>query len=217
MEADFLQRESQYVAASSRTEFDVAARSVRVALQFVEMNMERHTRDEAMADNAAWITSQLGSDAKIVLWAHNFHVSTKSFSMGGDLRDVFGDDMVVIGFSHTQGDFTAVTQSGSAFAGLTTHRLDARRDLSYEHYFSSSGLPRFLLDLKAPNLVSGDGAWMAGPRESRSIGCCYDPGRPSSYWSSERLPDLYDVVIHIETTRATTLLPSTLPSHFSGN
>jgi erythromycin esterase-like protein len=125
--------------------------------------------------------------------------------------------MLVIGLSHTQGNFTAVTQSGSSFTSLTAHALGARRDLSYEHYFSSSGMPRFMLDLRVPNLVSGDGGWLAGPRESRAIGCCYDPGRPSTYWSSERLSDLYDVLIHIETTRATTLLPSTLPTDFSGN
>lgn len=217
LEADFLQRESEYVTASSQTAFDIAARSLRVALQLVEIWVGRHSRDQVMADNAAWITSQLGSDGKIVLWAHNFHVSTNPVAMGADLRRVFGDDMVVIGFSHTEGDFTAATQSGSASTGLAVHSLRSRRDLSYEHYFSSAGMPSFILDLRAPDLVSGDRAWLAGPREARGIGCCYDPGMPSRYWSSQRLPELYDAIIHIERTRATTVLPATLPTDFSGN
>ena len=78
-------------------------------------------------------------------------------------------------------------------------------------------MPSFILDLRAPDLVSGDRAWLAGPREARGIGCCYDPGMPSRYWSSQRLPELYDAIIHFERTRATTVLPATPPTAFPGN
>jgi hypothetical protein len=33
----------------------------------------------------------------------------------------------------------------------------------------------------------------------------------------QSLPEVYDVIIHIETTRATTLLPAEFPTTFSGS
>jgi hypothetical protein len=37
------------------------------------------------------------------------------------------------------------------------------------------------------------------------------------FWTPQSLPEVYDVIIHIETTRATTLLPAEFPTTFSGS
>ena len=101
--------------------------------------------------------------------------------------------------------------------GLATHALDTPRDVSYESHFSSVGSPRFMLDLRGRNYTSGDDAWLAVPRPTRSIGCCYDPSGTGNYWFSQNLSELYDVLIHFETTRATTILTAKYPTTFAGN
>src|SRR5439155_20983050 len=65
-------------------------------------------RDQAMAANVKWILEQEGPESKIMLWAHNGHVSTAPLgdgeSMGAILRKTYGEKMVVCGFSFDQGD-----------------------------------------------------------------------------------------------------------------
>ena len=41
-------------------------------------NAEKNYRDEYMAKNTGWLHNYF-NDAKIVLWAHNFHVSEATF------------------------------------------------------------------------------------------------------------------------------------------
>ncbi len=78
----------------------------------MQMHGNQVTRDASMAANVKWILDQ-NPKAKIVLWAHNGHVGTSDWSMGGHLRKMFGDQMVIFGFSFNQGGFQAIRQNGS--------------------------------------------------------------------------------------------------------
>ena len=86
--------------------------NARVVLQCMQMRANQVSRDASMAANVKWILDQ-SPKAKIVLWAHNFHVGTSAGSMGSELRKMYGDQMVVFGFSFNQGGFQAVQQGGS--------------------------------------------------------------------------------------------------------
>ena len=59
-------------------------------------------RDRAMADNVRWLVEEQFPGEKIVLWAHNGHVSTAPQSgeknQGMHLRDRYGDKIGHIGF-----------------------------------------------------------------------------------------------------------------------
>jgi erythromycin esterase len=204
----------EYEAASDSRAFALALRSLRVAEQYHLMITGEQSRDQSMAENTVWLAEQLGPDSRLVLWAHNFHVSTLPGAQGSWLRETFGEDMVIVGFSHETGLFTAVRQQGSTFVGLQELTLDAVRSLSYEHYFSTVQAPRFLLDLRDRDLGSEATAWLAGPRGFRSIGCCFDPFQPGRYWATYRLPDALDAVIHFRETRPTVVLPFRYPEVF---
>jgi erythromycin esterase len=207
-------RRDAYIAASSENDFELAARSARVVQQYEELHSGRQSRDVSMAENAIWLLDRLGPDAKIVHWAHNFHVSDQPSAMGSRLRAQYGEDLVIVGFTHSSGNFTAVAQSGQSFMGLATHALDQNMRESYEAHFASVGLPRFMLDLRGRDYRTGSEAWMLSPRGTRAIGCCYDGARPFQYWVPSSLPTLFDVIIHIEHTRPTTVLAAEWPESF---
>ena len=90
-------------------------------------NVQKNYRDEYMAKNTGWLHNYF-NEAKIVLWAHNYHVSDYPgagySSMGHYLKTDFPDDYTTVGFLFSQGFFTAVTQSGDQFKGLNTQSLD---------------------------------------------------------------------------------------------
>ena len=208
-------RQARYTAASSPSEWAKALQSARVALQYEEMVSKRSTRDAAMAENTAWLLDQLGPDGKIVLWAHNGHVRTTAGSMGQPLRQKYGASMVVVGFTFAQGTFTAITQSGDRFEGLATHAAGAIVSGSYEDYFAATKSPRFILDMRNRDLSAPSASWLSGPRAMRTIGCCYDPSAPDSYWDrTVRLPSAYDLVIYIETSTPTQVLRFRYPATF---
>ena len=209
-----LEHRAEYEAASSPGEFDTALQSVRVATQYHLMINGDQSRDQSMAENTVWLTDQLGPDSKWVLWAHNFHVSSQPGAQGSFLRSAFGDDMVIFGFSHAEGDFTAVTQSGSSFVGLSAHTLDSPRSSSYELYLGAADAPRFMLDLRDLDTSLTGSTWLSASRQWRTIGCCYEPSAPGRYWADVPLRDWFDVVIHFDQTGRTTLLPFQFPTSF---
>jgi erythromycin esterase len=209
-----LEHRDVYEAASDPRAFAVALQSIKVAIQYHESVEGTQSRDESMAENTVWLSDFLGSDSKLVLWAHNYHVSTQEGAMGRWLRQTFGEDMVVVGFTHAEGQFTAVTQSGSSFVGRTVHTLDPVLNLSYEHHLASAGAPQYFLDLRPRVEASDSTSWLAGPRNTRGIGCCFDPAAPSRYWGIRSLPALYDVIVHFDRTTATQVLPYEPPGVF---
>lgn len=211
---DLLANQAAYEAASSAQAFARALQSLRVSVQFDLMVSGEQLRDESMAENTIWLADHLGPDAKIVLWAHNFHVSTIPGAQGSFMRTAFGDDMVIIAFTHEEGTFTAVRQSGSSYLGLQSHVLDRVRAFSYEHYLGSVDMPHYVVDMRGLDLSPSAASWLAGPRSSRHIGCCYDRGRPGSYWNGYQLPQIYDVLIHFRSTRGTTVLSTSPPPEF---
>ena len=47
----------------------------------------------------------------MVLWAHNYHVSNQRYAQGSYLKETFGDDLVVLAFTHGRGSFTAFSRN----------------------------------------------------------------------------------------------------------
>jgi len=204
-------------AASSAEAFALALQSARLVQQFEDHAAQRvpGARDLYMAENTEWLLEQAAPGTKAVLWAHNFHVSDTPGAMGSHLRTSHGSDMVVMGFAFDRGSFTAVTiDQGGSFSGLTSHSVGAAPDDSYEFFLRATGEPQFLLDMRGVELGTSATSWLAGPRRFRSIGCCYAPSDPSRHFRSERLPGQFDVVIFMERSNPTVILPFVPPDEF---
>jgi erythromycin esterase len=221
-------QQAAYEARSSPTAFAVALHCARVIQQAERMAAAARAddplppdwfkaRDEAMAENVAWLLDQAGPDAKIVLWAHNAHVQTADWEyrgvgyvpMGTHLRQRYGDGLVVFGFAFYDGAFNAYDfdTATNTYAGLTAHQVSPLAPNSVELHFHSAGSPRFFLDLREVARGSPESGWLLKPHWLRSIGPAYDPkSDPERDACVVVLPEAFDVLIYFDQTTPSILL-----------
>jgi erythromycin esterase-like protein len=166
-------------------------------------------RDQHMADTLDALITHLetqGKEAKIVVWAHNSHVGdarATSMGQGGEvnigqlMRERYGDDVRLIGFSTYTGTVSAADNWGEP------HEVKQVRPglpESYELLFHQVGEPEFLLPLRDNPSVH---TLLNKPRLQRAIGVIYRPQteRWSHYFDVD-LPRQFDAIIHIDETTA---------------
>ncbi|AGC43114.1 erythromycin esterase [Myxococcus stipitatus DSM 14675] len=146
----------------SEKELAVMARHARVLAQWAtqttpqvsEVSFMNH-RDRAMAENARWVLEQEGADARMVLWAHNGHVSTAKLtdfvSMGQHLREVLGDALYSFGFAFNQGTLRAVHESilvARKPRVYTAHAVPPAEVGAVDGTLARAQVPLFALDLR---------------------------------------------------------------------
>jgi len=163
-------------------------------------------RDEHMTGTIVSLLTHLnGGRTKLVVWAHNSHLGDAratemsergEWNVGQLIREKFGDDAFLIGFTTHHGTVTAANDWDEP-----AERKPVRPALpdSYEELFHDTGVPQFWLDLR-------DAATRQTVRQGlleRAIGVIYRPDteRWSHYFHS-RLTDQFDAIIHLDETRA---------------
>jgi len=163
-----------------------------------------NVRDEHMAETLAWL-QRIRPEAKIVVWAHNSHLGDARATemaargernVGQLMRERFGEDVFLIGFTSHSGEVTAASRWE-----VPAERKIVRPALqgSYEALFHETGIPVFLLPLHDNDVTRV----FAKPFLERAIGVIYRPvtGRLCHYFYS-RMPEQFDAVIHIDRTMA---------------
>jgi erythromycin esterase-like protein len=143
---------------------------------------------------------------KVVLWAHNSHLGDAratdmgqagEFNVGQLVRQRYGRDAVLIGFSTYRGTVTAASSWGGP---AERKRVRPALPDSYESLFHDVGMDRFMIDLRDGSRVSSG---LRQPMLERAIGVIYLPEteRVSHYFHA-RLSDQFDAVLHFDETRA---------------
>ena len=154
---------------------------------------------------------------KIVVWAHNSHLGdARATEMGtrGELnvgqliRQKYGSDAVLVGFTTYTGTVTAATDWDDP--GEQKRVRPALPD-SYELGFHDLGIPRFFLQLGD---TAARTALLAKPRLERAIGVIYRPEteRVSHYFRAD-LRRQFDAIFHFDETRALEPLEKPEPWH----
>jgi erythromycin esterase-like protein len=160
-------------------------------------------RDSHMAETLAALVEHLersrGAPAKAVVWEHNSHLGDAratelgqagEHNVGQLVRRQAGDGALLVGQTTFAGTVTAASDWGGP-----AERKRVRRGLtgSWEELFHQMGLRRFLLDT----------AGVEGRRLERAIGVIYRPEteRVSHYFHA-RLAEQFDMVLHLDETRA---------------
>lgn len=168
LRAELQDRRADYVARSSAADWDVAEHAVVVLLQRArELRAGDHgprVRDRHMAENVRWLVEHGEPGGKLVVWAHDGHVSFSwswQYSMGMRLREIYGRDYLVIGFHFNQGSFQAIDRvatGGAASNLLAEFHVGPARD-GYLEAVLGRAAPRFLVDLRT---APGDAAdWLS--------------------------------------------------------
>jgi erythromycin esterase-like protein len=184
-------------------------------------------RDEFMAQNVAWLSKNSGKDAKLVLWAHNGHVTFNPAMslgwkpMGARLKDRFGSNYKVFGFSFYTGDFYAQLLDSSdpartlaaAVLGLAANPSINRAPLpvpdSYETVFHATGIEMFILGTDTQDDLSSGAKWLQGPHRLYLVPQNLPPFKiPPPDWISydSRIVQDFDAVIYIDQTHPSTPL-----------
>lgn len=164
-------------------------------------------RDASMAANVKWILDQ-SPGAKIVLWAHNFHVMTgpamrigagTADSMGAALRKMYADKLVTFGFAFNQGSFRA----GSMNRSVQTFTVGPASAGSLDATLAASGIPLFALDLRAAPKIGPVAEWFGVKHPTRNIFGGFSEDAPGSNMFEQVVTERYDSLFFVDKTTAT--------------
>jgi erythromycin esterase-like protein len=143
---------------------------------------------------------------KIVVWAHNSHLGDARATQMGErgehnvgqfVRQRYGPDAVLVGFTTYTGTVTAAADWG---ADAERKRVRPALRGSYEALFHDIGVPRFLLRMLDDIDLAEE---LARPRLERAIGVIYRPeSERASHYFYARLTHQFDAVLHFDETRA---------------
>ncbi len=188
-------------------------------------------RDQHMAGTLNALVEHLdrrSGDTKVVVWEHNSHVGdARATAMGarGELnvgqlvRQHYGDEAVLIGFTTFDGRVTAASDWG---APAERKHVRPARPGSHEAMLHAAGLAQYWVataDASVHDVLSQ-------PRLERAIGVIYRPETElQSHYFEAHLSQQFDAVLHMDRTRALEPLertplwdrgepPETFPSGF---
>src|SRR5438046_9087723 len=160
-----------------------------------------------MVETSANLLAHLNGSrqSKAIVWADNSHLGDAratemshygEVNVGQLVRERFGEDAMLIGFTTHHGTVTAASDWGAP-----AQRKNVRPALrgSYEELFHETGLPRFWIDLRG----AGQIGVLQQRRIERAIGVIYRPqSERLSHYFHARLPEQFDAIIHINETSA---------------
>lgn len=153
----------------------------------------------------AWTTRRSGY-ARAVVWAHNSHLGDAratqmsdwgELNLGQLARERHADGVVLIGFTTHTGTVTAAAEWDAPAKRV---RVNPSLPGSYERLFHDTGRERFVLRRSAMRDAVPAGL-------ERAIGVIYKPETErASHYFTARMPEQFDVIVHIDTTSALTPL-----------
>ncbi|TFZ04881.1 erythromycin esterase family protein [Ramlibacter rhizophilus] len=190
------------------------ARLVRNAEEYYRSMFHRkvsswNLRDQHMMETLEALDAHLKDDGpppRMVVWAHNSHLGDASatemgergeWNVGQLARERWGQQAMLVGFS----TYTGTVAAASAWdAPVERKRVREGLPGSCEELFHETAEPNFWLPLREnPELQ----ALLAAPRLQRAIGVIYMPQTERiSHYFETRLPQQFDVMAHLDRTRA---------------
>ena len=176
---------------------------------FFEDVSSRSLRDSHMVETLDALVAHLnrgGGQAKVVVWAHNSHLGDArvtemgqrgELNVGQLVREKYGREAVLIGFTTHHGTVTAASDWGGA---AERKRVRPALPGSYETLFHSVLAAPFLLTWQTNEAL---GNALRDSRLEWAIGVIYRPetDRMSHYFQA-LLADQLDAVLHFDETRA---------------
>jgi erythromycin esterase len=193
-------RRPEYVARTDSIAWAFARQHARI----LDQNMVQ-ARDSVMAENVRWILDHEGPEAKMVIWAHNAHISTGPGSMGAHLRRALGSDMVVFGFAFNQGSFQAIEMPMPSRGGLRTFTVPPAPEGSLDGMLAAAGLRLAAIDLRKLPTDGPVAEWWSVPHVTRFIGSGYsrefdDINGAFGFWAPWIVNQLFDALLFVEST-----------------
>jgi erythromycin esterase len=203
---------------TSPGEFADALNHVRVIAQFIDASIVPPAstgpmRDYYMAENIERLLDEEPAGTRVVVWAHNFHISSGEHGensapyrrMGWYLRQAFGDAYYALGFTFNRGRFQARNNDPEARVKdvgmpLTSFTVGPAPEGFLEWYLAGTGIKNLIVDLRAASKNRAAGAWVATPQQMRYIGATYSVRNESFLHIPVELAKEYDGLVFFDTT-----------------
>jgi erythromycin esterase len=192
-------REAELVAQTSQVAFQDALQDARVVVQS-QFAFGPH-RDDALAQNALWIREHRGSTRRVIIWAHNEHVSRTSSEwageqpMGATLSAALGPEYFAVATLTGIGTFQqwAYDTNSQAWFSVKT-RFTAIQPHSYESYFHQSTVAAYFFSLHGaqPSWIMTPARYNAGTTNQNNRN-----------FVTGALPAKFDAAIYIDQTTPT--------------
>ncbi len=194
--------------------YELAIISCRMIYQYLDGMLtsyhrtgEMGKRDQYMAENINYLISRMPRDTKIIVWAHNAHISVDESwkNLGWWLRHWYGDLYYTFGLTYTRGTFQARYYKNDEIGPLS--EFDAGEPLEdfWEYDLQQIRKGNYFMDLREIK-AKGDSAreWACSQiKRIRAIGSGFNPDNPfpdDCIYDSYVLGDMYDGIFHIEKT-----------------
>jgi len=159
-----------------------------------------------MAENVAALLELSGADAKMVLWAHNAHVSRVEVDfdvspMGSYLNAKLGPDLVVFGFAFNQGSFQAIDADARKGRRIVPFTVQPAPDGSLDATLAHVGQPSLALDLRRASAEGPVAEWLDAGLRTRFIGAAFSDTGTTSL--TRLFPkQSYDALLFVDKTTA---------------
>lgn len=150
-------------------------------------------RDLAMSQNVNRILQEAGPESRMVIWAHNAHISNGSGWMGSYLKQTWGDQAYLLGFEFDHGSFT------SRMATVHTYSVGPATPDFYAHALNQLDQPLLYLDFQTLLQTPVLRAWLEAPQSSHDFQEIHAIYRLNPDWYTLRTSwlQLYDGLIFI--------------------
>ncbi len=166
-------------------------------VSFVGINATGNDRDRRMAENVRAALDAGGSGGRLIVWAHNAHVSCEPGWMGSYLRESLGSSMYVVGFEFSEGSFRSRN-----VRRRRVHAVPPAADGYYAHALARLAPPIAFLDFAAALREPALAEWLTTARRSHHIDEMFYISQFAERWHTqlEPWPRLYDGVLFVRST-----------------
>jgi erythromycin esterase len=190
-------------AAEWRDARHAAATVVAACAMRVEANGFGY-RDRMMARNVEWLADEVHGGQKIVLSAHNEHVSAANsgdLAMGGWLRRRFGKQYYSVGTFFRRGEVWATGLEDGRSRGAGAWSVAPSPEGTGDAVLNGAG-SLYFLDVRSVPRGGALGAWLAAPHRFNRAGGVIMLGGPGASMVPEVVTESYDGVVFVEESHA---------------
>lgn len=165
-------------------------------------------RDLYMANNTLWSSDLFGENTKVVLWAHNGHVSNleEYGSIGFHLKQELQERYQIVGFSFSLGSFMAIRMSLIKLipSVLLNFRIWRTKYGSINYVFHQARYDNFILRAEDIEEQSDFDKFISNTHQFLQIGAGFNRFLYiiGVYFFPIKLMDEFDVIIHWDRTKA---------------
>lgn len=205
----FEKKKAVYITATSEKEWELAkqhARQIEIYIEAALNDGEKWSemRDRAQAENIQWALDQEGLSSKVIVSAHNCHVSNAApkdeINMHGYyLRKRFGDQLKIFGMFFNKGGFKAMDVNMPS-KGIYNISLDEAPSEALEHVLASANHTLAVLNMNDLPDKGPVHEWFYSLHPTRHSGAGYNEERPEEYFWSYIPAEAYDVLVYFDRT-----------------